>query len=81
MLHSNYIQILLNLKDVSIINFSDSSIQLPRKPRLCPYCHHIINYVHDYSLQKIRHLTYELHPKRWTQSFSIFIGIVFQMPR
>ena len=33
MLHSNYIQILLNLKDVSIINFSDSSvtIQLPRK--------------------------------------------------
>ena len=26
MLHSNYIQILLNLKDVSIINFSDTSV-------------------------------------------------------
>lgn len=45
MLHSNYIQILLNLKDVSIINFSDSSvtIQLPRKPHLCPCCHHTTN--------------------------------------
>ena len=54
MLHSNYIQILLNLKDVSIINFSDSSvtIQLPRKPHLCPCCHHTTNSVHDYRLQK-----------------------------
>ena len=58
MLHSNYIQILLNLKDVSIINFSDSSvtIQLPRKPHLCPCCHHTTNSVHDYRLQKIHHL-------------------------
>ena len=70
MLHSNYIQILLNLKDVSIINFSDSSvtIQLPRKPHLCPCCHHTTNSVHDYRLQKIRHLTY------CTQPFSIFIS-------
>ena len=70
MLHSNYIQILLNLKDVSIINFSDSSvtIQLPRKPHLCPCCHHTTNSVHDYRLQKIHHLTY------CTQSFSIFIS-------
>ena len=54
MLHSNYIQILLNLKDVSIINFSDSSvtIQLPRKPHLCPCCHHTTNSVHDYRLQR-----------------------------
>lgn len=54
MFHSNYIQILLNLKDVSIINFSDSSvtIQLPRKPHLCPCCHHTTNSVHDYRLQK-----------------------------
>ena len=70
MFHSNYIQILLNLKDVSIINFSDSSvtIQLPRKPHLCPCCHHTTNSVHDYRLQKIHHLTY------CTQSFSIFIS-------
>ncbi len=70
MLHSNYIQILLNLKDVSIINFFDSSvtIQLPRKPHLCPCCHHTTNSVHDYRLQKIHHLTY------CTQSFSIFIS-------
>ena len=70
MLHSNYIQILLNLKDISIINFSDTSvtIQLPRKPHLCPCCHHTTNSVHDYRLQKIHHLTY------CTQSFSIFIS-------
>lgn len=54
MLHSNYIQILLNLKDVSIINFSATSvtIQLPRKLHLCPCCHHTTNSVHDYRLQK-----------------------------
>ncbi len=69
MLHSNYIQILLNLKDVSIINFSDTSvtIQLPRNPHLYPCCHRTTNSVHDYRLQKIRHLTYCTH------SFSIFI--------
>ena len=72
MFHSNYIQILLNLKDVSIINFSDSSvtIQLPRKPHLCPCCHHTTNSVHDYRLQKIHHLTY------CTQSFlSLFLNV------
>lgn len=66
---SNYTQILLNLKDVSIINFSDTSvtIQLPRKSHLCPCCHHSTNSVHDYRLQKIRHLVHCPYP------FSIFI--------
>ena len=31
MLHSNYIQILLNLKDISIINFSDTSVTIYKK--------------------------------------------------
>ena len=57
MLLSNYIGLLLNLKDVSVISCNEHSIvlSLPRKFHSCPCCNHKTNKVHDYRLQKIKH--------------------------
>lgn len=57
MLLSNYIGLLLNLKDVSVISCNEHSIvlSLPRKFHICPCCNHKTNKVYDYRLQKIKH--------------------------
>ena len=57
MLQYNYTQLLLNLKDVSIIDFNSRSftISLPRKFHICPCCGNKTNKIHDYRLQKIKH--------------------------
>ena len=58
MLQSNYIGFLLNLKEVCVISYSKSSIvlSLPQKYHICLNCKHKTNKVHDYRLQKIKHL-------------------------
>ena len=54
----SYIGFLLNLKEVCVISYSKSSIvlSLPQKYHVCPNCKHKTNKVHDYRLQKIKHL-------------------------
>ena len=57
MLQSNYIGFLLNLKEVSVVNYNEHSVvlSLPRKFHTCPCCNHKTDKIHDYRLQKIKH--------------------------
>lgn len=71
--YNNYIQLLLNLKDVFIIDFDSHSftIALPRKFHTCPCCGNKTNKVHDYRLQKIKHFPHCF--KRFTKHIP-FLG-------
>jgi len=56
---ANYITtFFLNLKDISVFDFSNNSItiQLPRKTHSCPFCGHSTNKIHDYRIQHIKHI-------------------------
>uniref|UniRef100_UPI0004774C06 transposase family protein n=1 Tax=Propionispira raffinosivorans TaxID=86959 RepID=UPI0004774C06 len=58
MLDIQFTTLFLDLKDLSIINVTENSltVQLPRKLHICPSCGQQTQKVHDYRLQKIKHL-------------------------
>lgn len=64
MLNNDYIKTLLHLPEVIFLDVQNSaddssiicSIEMPRKPHSCPSCHHNTNKIHDYRIQKIRHI-------------------------
>lgn len=67
MLDTQFTTLFLDLEDLSIINVTQNSLtlQLPRKLHTCPSCGQQTQKVHDYRLQKIKHLpllhkTYDL---------------------
>lgn len=58
MLDTQFTTFCLDLEDLSILNFTQNSltVQLPRKLHTCPCCGQQTQKVHDYRLQKIKHL-------------------------
>ncbi|MBP2632833.1 MAG: transposase family protein [Firmicutes bacterium] len=58
MLDTQFTTFFLDLEDLSIVNSTQDSltIQLPRKLHTCPCCGQQTQKVHDYRLQKIKHL-------------------------
>jgi len=58
MLNTQFTTLFLDLEDLSIVNVTQNSLtlQLPRKLHTCPSCGQQTQKVHDYRLQKIKHL-------------------------
>ena len=58
MLRENYTIELLNLKGFNVIRTAGNviTICLPVKPHICPQCKNETRKIHDYRLQKVKHL-------------------------
>lgn len=58
MLNSQFTTFFLDLKDISIFHSSHHclTIELPRKPHCCPTCGSNTDKIHDYRIQKMKHI-------------------------
>ena len=60
MLDTQFTTFFLDLKEVSVVNLSNNAltIELPRKAHTCPVCGTSTKKVHDYYIQKIKHIPF-----------------------
>ncbi|SFO26652.1 zinc-finger of transposase IS204/IS1001/IS1096/IS1165, partial [Anaerocolumna aminovalerica] len=62
----NYIRLLLNLEDIKIFKITHSDtcvnifIETTPKPHICPCCGNSTKRIHDYRMQKIKDLPFQL---------------------
>lgn len=58
MLDTQFTTFFLDLEEVCVTSSSNNSltIQLPRKSHICPFCGTSTERIHDYRIQKIKHI-------------------------